>query len=341
MAAMYTSIPPRREGEPPEAYLQHVIDVAGCTEQADFAGILTFTDNRSLDPWFLAQLIISRTDRIAPLVAVNPVYMHPVGAVRMINTIAHLFGRRVDLNLVSGGFSRHLHEVGCTLGHDERYERLREYGEIVRRMLGEERPLKYAGTHYNLNAIRLSPRIASDLQDRLSPRIFVSGASSAARRTQEALGATRLCYAQEISDQPADLSFAGSGVGFGIIARDTAEEAWKVAHERFPVTEMGEQIYDLSVSKTESRWHRNLAGDVSRMPVQDKVYWLYPFRSSRTFSPYLVGSHAEVGESLSRYFALGVSTVILDGLLEEEDLDNVVIALKAAAGPEAEGTRRS
>lgn len=335
---MYTSIPPMREGEPPEAYRREVQKVAGWTEKAGFAGILTFTDNRSLDPWIVAQLIIDATDRIAPLVAVNPVYVHPVSAVRMINTIGHLYRRRVDLNLVSGGFSRHLREVGSNLGHDERYERLREYGDIIQRMLRENRPLTYSGTFYDLKAIRLSPRISPDQLPGLLPQIFVSGASDAARRTQDALGATRLAYAQEISSQPADLPFAGSGVGFGIIARDTSKEAWEVAHERFPVTTSGEQLHDLSVTRTESRWHRNLASDVSRTPIRQEVYWLYPFRSSRTFSPYLVGSHAEVGTVLARYFSLGVSTVILDGLLDDEDLYNVAYALKVAASLEASST---
>ncbi|QUQ67056.1 LLM class flavin-dependent oxidoreductase [Kutzneria sp. CA-103260] len=331
MTAIYTSIPPMRAGEALDRYRGRIVDVAGHTEEAGFAGILTFTDNRSLDPWLLAQLIIGHTDRIAPLVAVNPVYSHPVAAVRMINTIGGLFRRRVDLNLVSGGFARHLREVGCALPHDDRYDRLREYGEIVQRMLLEERPLKFAGDHYRLNGVRLSPRLPADQVTRLFPKMFVSGASDACRRTQQALGATRLAYPQEIDNQPAGLPFAGSGVGFGIIARDSSEEAWRVARERFPVTAEGEQLHDLSATRTESRWHRNLADDVSRSPVREDVYWLYPFRSSRTFSPYLVGSHAEVGELLQRYFSLGVSTVILDGLLDEEDLHHAAIALKLTA----------
>lgn len=325
MIALYTSCPQRWEGESPKDYQRAVLDVAAWTQEAGFDGILTFTDSRSLDPWALAQLIISHTDTIAPLVAVNPVYMHPISAARMINTVGYLFGRTVHLNMVSGGFGRHLREIGSSLDHDQRCQRLGEYAEVLRRLLTEERPVSYDGTYYMLKTARLSPRIAPALV----PRFFVSGTSEASRQIQAELGATRLAYPQDPSKYGEGAPLEGSGVGFGIITRESAEEAWRVARDRFPGDSRGEELHDRTAKQVESKWHQDLADDASRSTADTDAYWLYPFRSSRTFNPYLVGSYEKVGAVLERYFALGVNTIVLDGLLQQEDLQHAALLFRA------------
>jgi alkanesulfonate monooxygenase len=45
--------------------------VVGCE------GILVYADNRLVDPWLTAQLIIEVTERLSPLVAVQSAYMPP------------------------------------------------------------------------------------------------------------------------------------------------------------------------------------------------------------------------------------------------------------------------
>jgi len=43
-----------------------------------------------------------------PLVAVQPVYMHPYSVAKMVSTLAFLHQRRVFLNMVAGGFKNDL-----------------------------------------------------------------------------------------------------------------------------------------------------------------------------------------------------------------------------------------
>ncbi|GAA1602372.1 LLM class flavin-dependent oxidoreductase [Actinoplanes couchii] len=310
-----------------------MIEVARWTEEAGFKGILTHTDNASLDPWAAAQLIIENTETLVPIVAVNPIYMHPLSTARMINTIAFLYGRRVDLNLVSGGFARHLRAAGCTLDHDQRYDRLAEYAEALRMLLGADKPVSHRGSHYELKSAALSPALPPDM----TPGFFMSGASDAARNTQERLGVTRLAYPREIGTYQGPAPLHRGGVGWGVIARDTAEEAWAVARRRFPIDRQGEKIHDFASAGVQSRWHQNLSEDAVAAGAEENAYWLYPFRSYRAFSPYLVGSHAEVAGLLSRYFALGVSTVVLDvdGTLEEADLHHTRIAFDLVGGKES------
>jgi alkanesulfonate monooxygenase len=54
------------------AYLQKVRDVARWSEQYGCKGILVYADNRLVDPWLVAQLIIQQTVTLCPLVAVQP-----------------------------------------------------------------------------------------------------------------------------------------------------------------------------------------------------------------------------------------------------------------------------
>jgi alkanesulfonate monooxygenase len=325
MVAVYTACPPM-DDHSPGAYRKLLIDVARWTEETGFTGILTHTDNSTLDPWAAAQLIIEHTDRLIPLVAVNPIYMHPLSATRMINTLGYFCDRRVDLNLVSGGFARHLREAGCTLDHDRRYDRLAEYGQVLKLLLTAERPVSHAGEYYELKSANLTPRLAPELV----PGFFVSGASDACRRTQQVLGATRLSYPHEIGTYQGTSPLAGTGAGFGIIARESADEAWSVAHDRFPRDELGEELHEYAAGSAESHWHRKLSRDAASASERESPFWLYPFKSYKTFSPYLVGSHAEVAEALSDYLALGLSTVILDGLLEQPDLHHAAIAFDLA-----------
>ena len=60
-----------------ESYIQNVIEVARWSEEASCGGRFVYTDNSLVDPWLVSQIIIEHTARLCPLVAIQPVYMHP------------------------------------------------------------------------------------------------------------------------------------------------------------------------------------------------------------------------------------------------------------------------
>src|ERR1700740_583411 len=91
-----------------ERYLQSVIDAARWSEEAGCKGILVYSDNSILDAWLVSQIIIQHTRTLCPLVAVQPVYMHPYSVAKMVTSFAHLYGRRVYLNMIAGGFKNDL-----------------------------------------------------------------------------------------------------------------------------------------------------------------------------------------------------------------------------------------
>jgi alkanesulfonate monooxygenase len=66
-------------------------------------------------------------------------------------------------------------------------------------------------------------------------------------------------------------------VRIGIIARENEEEAWGVAHERFPDDRQRQIAHSLALKVSDSRWHHQLSvrdGGGGRDP-----YWILPFQN--------------------------------------------------------------
>src|SRR4029077_10413416 len=158
-----------------EAYAQRVIDVARWSERLGCKGILVYSDNRQLDPWLVSHLIIQHTKALCPLVAVQPVYMHPYTVAKMMATFAHLYRRRIHLNLVAGGFKNDLAALNDPTPHDERYERLIEYATIIKGLLADQDAITFQGKFYRVDKLKMTP----PSPEALFPGVLISGSSEA------------------------------------------------------------------------------------------------------------------------------------------------------------------
>ena len=217
-------------------YAERVAEVARWSESGGCQGILVYTDNGIADPWLVSQLIIQSTHALSPLVAVQPVYMSPYAAAKMVATLGYLHGRRVDLNMVAGGFRNDLLSLSDDTAHDDRYERLVEYAQVVRGLLTSSEPFSFEGTYYRLVKARLRP----SLDERLLPGFLVSGSSPAGMAAAGALGATAVKYPQPAQQEAPDPgAVVAAGIRVGVISRPTDSEAWEVAHDRFPAGPSG------------------------------------------------------------------------------------------------------
>ena len=326
MLTVYTTAP-SSEGFSGGEFRRLAVNVARWTEAAGHRGLLVYTDNTLVDPWQVAQLVIEHTESVVPLVAVQPLFRHPFDVARAVSSLGFQYGRQVDLNLVTGGFARHMRELGDTLDHDRRYLRLVEYGRVVEKLLAGGPPISHLGEFYELAGVRLTIPLPSEL----SPRTYLSGSSEGCVEATRALGAIRLFYPRFVNDYAgmADV-LRGNGIRLGIIARERTDEAWRVAHERFPDDQLGEQLHDLAAGAVESHWHRKLSAEAQHSALPQEGYWLYPFRTYKTFCPYLVGSYQEVAEAMGRYLRFGVAVLVLDVPHDEDDLHHTGIALRLA-----------
>jgi alkanesulfonate monooxygenase len=300
------------------AYVQNVIDVAQWSEDAGCKGILVYSENSLLDPWAISQIILQNTRHLCPLPAIQPVYMHPYSVAKAVATLGYLYGRRMYLNMIAGGFTNDLAALNDTTPHDKRYARLIEYTTIVKELLAGQSPVSYSGEFCKVDKLRLKPALEHDLL----PGIFVSGSSEAGLAAARAIGATAIKYPKPPGEETVGLDDGiDYGIRIGIIAREKEGEAWRVAHQRFPEDRKGQLTHQLAMKTSDSVWHQQLSHLADEN--EGNPYWLLPFQNYKTFCPYLVGSYDRVAEEIVRYIEAGHTTFILDIPPTQEELSHI------------------
>jgi alkanesulfonate monooxygenase len=301
-----------------DLYLQQVINTARWSEAWGCAGTLIDAGNSLVDPWLVAYTIIRYTRTLCPLVAVQPLYMHPYAVAKIVSTIGCLYGRRVLLNLDPDSFENDLAPNDSTPS-DSRNDRLVEYTLVIKKLLGSPAPLTYHGRFYTVDQVRLIPAAPPEL----FPGIFVSappetGANAAARLGAIAVKSPKMAN-EEAGPSDKSVKFA---IRIGILAREDASEAWKIAHTRFPEDRRGRstQLPAMKAAGTPAHEEGVLTGSVERGP-----YWLGPFRHNKTMCPYLVGSYEEVAGEIAKYVGMGYRTFILDLPPNAEEFGHVAV----------------
>lgn len=322
---VYSTLPP--VGSAQVHGVDHIARVGAWCDGIGYRGALVYTDNSLVDPWLAAQLLIQHTDDLRPLVAVQPAYLHPYSVAKLVTSLAHLHGRGVDINWVAGGFVGDLTALGDTTPHDRRYDRLREYASIVDRLCRGEAPVDLDGSFHQVKSLTLQPALAAELR----PAFTVSGSSPAGLAAARALSATAVQYPDpRLENTPlAAPTGVRLGIRVGIIARDTAEAAWKVAYERFPPDRRGQLIHRLAMAESDSHWHRQLS-EAAGERTDDSPFWMVPFENYKTFCPYLVGTHERIASVFEFYLNAGYDTFITDVPFQEEDAVAAIRVLEMA-----------
>ena len=312
-----------------DSYVRRVSDIARWSEQCGCKGILVYTDNSLVDAWLVSQIIIQNTEKLCPLVAVQPVYMHPYSVAKLVASFGYLYGRRIYLNMVAGGFKNDLSTFNDTTPHDKRYARLIEYTTIIKELLAGPAAVTFEGEFYKVDKLKMTPPLLPEL----FPGIFISGSSEAGLAAAKALKATAVTYPKPAKECEADASLDGvdSGIRVGVIARGEEAEAWEIAEQRFPEDRKGQVTHQLAMKVSDSIWHRQLSETAKHTKTDRSPYWLRPFENYKTFCPYLVGSYDHVAEELARYMTVGYMTFILDVPPSEEELHHVNMVFARAS----------
>ena len=297
-------------------YYNKVINTARWSEVHGFVGTLIYSNNSLVDGLSVAQIILEHTNSLIPLVAINPVYLAPYTLAKRFATLSFMYKRRIDINWIAGGFQNDLKSLGDETPHDERYERLFDYAQLFKGLLKSKGLFSHTGNYYKVDKIKMMPSIPAEM----IPVELISGTSEAGIETADKLGATKVKYAKPLSEYKGVKPNKNydMGVRFGIIARETSEEAWGIANQRFPDDLKGKMAHTMATKASDSKWHEQLS-KIDKKEEKNEVYWLKPFHTYKTFCPYLVGTHAEVAEQLAGYVKLGHTSIILDIMQEEDD----------------------
>jgi alkanesulfonate monooxygenase len=296
--------------------MDRLIQVSRWSEEAGCTGMLVYTDNSLVDPWLVSQVVLQNTERLSPLVAVQPVYMHPYSVAKMVSSLAYLHKRRICLNMVAGGFRTDLAALCDDTPHDRRYERLFEYTSIVQMLLNQNTPATFEGAYYEIKDLALQPPMPSEL----APRIFLSGSSNAGSSAAKVLKAVAVEYPKPGEEYELSEPRENAGIRIGVIAREDRDEAWQVAWQRFPSDRKGQLAHMMAMKISDSEWHQQLSAIEREIRGQETIYWLWPFKNYQTFCPYLVGSIEQVADELAKYIRAGFTHYILDIPAEESDL---------------------
>ncbi|GLK77451.1 oxidoreductase [Methylopila jiangsuensis] len=308
----------------PDSYWPDVKNITALSDRFDLDGILCFSSNDTLvDPWLTAQHVLASSRRLTPIIAVNPVYQHPITSAKMVSSLAYMYGRQVALNLITGAAARDREVLHDDVAHDDRYVRLTEYAELMRSLLWNASLTSFSGDFYNVSAAKILPHPPAHLL----PTFMVAGHSAAAERTAAAVDAVRM---RMLAPDLADATPAGphrKGVHLGVVTRKTAAEAWTAARTHFPPEPDGEGVLEMTMETSDSAWKRKLYDQLrQRQPAHDG-FWLEPFGQFQADCPYFVGSHDEVAEMLSSHVTQGVRWFILDMPSHEEEFENLDIVL--------------
>src|SRR5262247_102360 len=91
-----------------------------------------------LECWTTAAAIASVTEKLELMNAIRPGFRLPAVTAKMAANIDHISNGRFSLNIVSAWWEQEMREYGgAWVGHDERYERTREFLEVMRGMWTE------------------------------------------------------------------------------------------------------------------------------------------------------------------------------------------------------------
>lgn len=303
-------------------------DAAIRAEKCGWHSLLIYSDHRQIDPWLASTMLLQTGRNISPLVAIQPLYMHPFSVAKTLCNLSVLYDRAIHLNFVSGGFPRDLEAFCDNHSHDERYERVVEYATIIRKLLKEKAPCTFAGKFYQVQSLQL--QLASAMPVQHQPIFTISGSSPAGLTAARKIGAVAIQYLRPAFEYgnyvfPQDVRH---GARLGIIARDTAAEAWNIARTRYPADPLRTEVRKYYVKISDSVWVKELNREV-KVP-EGHPYWLDPYRNNYSACPFLVGSIAEVSSELASYIRLGIRTFLIESPWNDEDAENVGKAFATA-----------
>jgi alkanesulfonate monooxygenase len=293
-----------------------VVDFVQEAEELGVDSLLMGIAHYLPDPLPVVGALTQVTDRVKFMLAYRPGLLSPTLFTQVVNTLSWMSDGRISLNIVSGISPAEQAGYGDFLGHDRRYDRCREFLEIIRGFWDGETPLTYEGEHYTIKDAELSLGYKGG-----RPEIYVGGASGVAQATALALGDCWLRYGdtpEGIAEASRPLIAGGRRVGtrMHVLARPTRDEA---------VGELAHLMRDPDIEH--ERWVREFVAAADseavkssfRLAEQAVGEWLSPYIWTGAVAyrggPALciVGSYHEVAEYIYQYKAAGVSEFIFSG----------------------------
>ncbi|PEN06256.1 alkanesulfonate monooxygenase [Longimonas halophila] len=311
------------EGMPPT--FDYNKQVAQAADQHGFSTILIAELNLndikgieapSLECWTTTAGLAPVTENIRLMAALRPGFRSPAVAAKMAANIDHMSNGRFEINLVSGWWEEEMKMyAGEWIEHDSRYERSREFVDIMRGVWTEDR-FSHDGEFYTVENTVLAPK---PVQDGGIP-LYAGGGSEAGRTFIAEQCDHYLMHGgsvdkiagdiEDLRERRAQAGHNPDAMQFGMaaymICRETEAEA-QAELERITTVDYeaeGFDSYDDFVANSELD---------SEVDLKDYSV------SNRGLRPNLVGTPDQIVERLNAYADVGLDLVIVQcsPMLEE------------------------
>ncbi|CAB3757065.1 LLM class flavin-dependent oxidoreductase [Paraburkholderia humisilvae] len=298
-------------------------------ETAGFNRILVPHSSTSPDATITIAYAASVTSHVHFMLAHRPGFVAPTLAARQIATLDHFSGGRLAVHFISGGSDEDQRRDGDFVTHDERYARTDEYLQILRRVWTEDRPFDHDGRFYRVE------KAFSEVKPKQTPHvpIYFGGASAAALAVAgkhadvyALWGESKQQVHEQLTRVRAEAAKHGRTVRFSVsfrpILASTEKAAWERAEHILETTRRlrVEQGFSRGGPQQSEGARRLLAaaGDGVRA---DERLWTAVAKEigGRSNSTALVGTPAQVAQTLAEYHALGVTTFLIRGFDPLED----------------------
>ncbi|KAF1042888.1 LLM class flavin-dependent oxidoreductase [Xylophilus sp.] len=295
-------------------------------ESGGFDRVLIGYSSFSPDGIQLAAYLSHRTERLSPLVAHRPGFVAPTLAARTFATLDQLNGGRAAINFITGGHDAEQQRDGDFLAHDERYERTDEYIVLLKRVWTSGQPFDHEGRYYKVaGAFSEVKPVHGHIP------IYFSGSSDAAIRVAAKHADVYMLWGEpveQVRDVVRRVRAAAAEAGrenairFSLSLRpvlaDTEEAAWRRADEileRAKATIGQSPRHRLRPGPPQNVGSQRLLAVAAQGKVVDKRLWteIAALSGAGGNSTGLVGTPAQVAESLLDYYDAGITTFLIRG----------------------------
>src|ERR1051325_994706 len=131
-----------------------------------------------LECWTTAAALASVTEKLEFMNAIRPGFRLPAITAKMSANIDHISNGRFSLNIVSAWWEQEMREYGGQwVAHDERYERTREFIEVMQGMW-TQLEFSFDGRYYKVEKAHLEPKPVT----KPWPTLYAGGESEGAKQ---------------------------------------------------------------------------------------------------------------------------------------------------------------
>lgn len=305
----------------------YTIRLARAHEEHGWDRVLTAYGSGTPDPAQAAALIALNTERLQLLLAHRPNLSIPTFAAKTFATLDHLSNGRLTIHFITGGNDHEQQREGDFLTHDERYERTREYIQIVKQAWANRQPWDHEGAYY---------RFADFVSDVFpvqepGPAISFGGSSDAAYAVGAAEADIYCLWGEPLADtaeQIARIETEAARLGrprpriqvaFRPILGATDERAWERAEDVLARIEARRGPSNPWVRRApsgpENTGSKRLLDIAARGDRYDRAMWTATARATGGAgnSNALVGTPETVAAALLDYVRLGVDILSARG----------------------------